>query len=206
MRNIRHIGYSIILFLLLAIFFIMGYMVKDSSNGILFDMAILEEIHSSNNKVIFNIMNFISFIGSEKFLFPAIGAVIIISIINKRYFVTKFLLFNTLGSYLFNHLLKLIFQRTRPLDFFLVEQGGLSYPSGHSMVTMSMYLAIAYLLTREERNPRKRRAVYITASFLILLMGISRMYLGVHWPTDVIGGFIMGYIFYNMSKIIVREK
>ncbi len=206
MRNIRHIGYSIILFLLLAIFFIMGYMVKDSSNGILFDMAILEEIHSSNNKVIFNIMNFISFIGSEKFLFPAIGAVIIISIINKRYFVTKFLLFNTLGSYLFNHLLKLIFQRTRPLDFFLVEQGGLSYPSGHSMVTMSMYLAIAYLLTREERNPRKRRAVYITASFLILLMGISRMYLGVHWPTDVIGGLIMGYIFYNMSKIIVREK
>lgn len=206
MRNTRHIGYSIILFLLLAIFFIMGYMVKDSSNGILFDMAILEEIHSSSNKVIFNIMNFISFIGSEKFLFPAIGAVIIISIINKRYFVTKFLLFNTLGSYLFNHLLKLIFQRTRPLDFFLVEQGGLSYPSGHSMVTMSMYLAIAYLLTREERNPRKRRAVYITASFLILLMGISRMYLGVHWPTDVIGGLIMGYIFYNMSKIIVREK
>ena len=178
-------------------------MVRDSAEGILFDMAILDTIHSNTNPVIFNIMNFISFIGSERFLFPAIGIVIIISIINKRYFITKFLLFNTLGCYLFNHLLKLIFQRTRPLDFSLVEQGGLSYPSGHSMVVMSMYLAIAYLLTREERNQRKKRNVYIIASIIILLMGVSRLYLGVHWPTDVIGGFIMGYLFYNVSRVMI---
>ena len=82
MKNIRH---SLILFLLLVVFIIMGYMVRDSAEGILFDMAILDTIHSNTNPVIFNIMNFISFIGSERFLFPAIGIVIIISIINNDY-------------------------------------------------------------------------------------------------------------------------
>lgn len=202
MKNIRHI---IILSILLILFLAMGFMVKGSAEGILFDMAILEAIHKSSNPVIFTIMNFISFIGSAKFLVPVIGIVIIITIINRRYFVSKFLLFNTLGSFLFNYILKEIFQRTRPLDFSLVEQAGLSYPSGHSMVVMTMYLAIAYLLTREERDPRRKRRVYTIAGIIILLMGISRLYLGVHWPTDVIGGFIMGYIFYNVSKLLIRE-
>lgn len=202
MKNNRHI---IILSILLILFLIMGFMVRDSAEGILFDMAILDAIHSNQSPVIFNIMNFISFIGSYKFLIPAVGFAIIISIINKRYFISKFLLINTLGSFVFNFLLKQIFNRTRPLDFSLVEQGGLSYPSGHSMVTMSMYLAIAYLLTREEIDTRKKKRVYIVAGIFIALMGISRLYLGVHWPTDVIGGFIMGYIFYSVSRRMIRE-
>lgn len=201
MNNKRHF---ILICILLGLFITMGLMVRDSTEGILFDVAILEAIHDNQSPVIFNIMNFISFIGSYKFLIPAVGFAIIISIINKRYFISKFLLVNTLGSFIFNFLLKQIFNRTRPLDFKLVEQGGLSYPSGHSMVVMSMYLAIAYLMTKEERNPRQKRKVYIIASILILLMGISRLYLGVHWPTDVIGGFIMGYIFYSVSKVMIR--
>ncbi|NLY46515.1 MAG: phosphatase PAP2 family protein [Tissierella sp.] len=201
MNNKRH---YILIIILLGLFITMGLMVRDSTEGILFDVAILEAIHDNQSPLIFNIMNFISFIGSYKFLIPAVGFVIIISIINKRYFISKFLLVNTLGSFIFNFLLKQIFNRTRPLELFLVEQGGLSYPSGHSMVVMSMYLAIAYLITKEERNPRKKRRVYIIASILILLMGISRLYLGVHWPTDVIGGFIMGYIFYNVSRVMMR--
>lgn len=202
MNKNRHF---IVLCILFGLFLTMGFMVRDSAEGILFDMAILDAIHSSTNPVILNIMKFISFIGSYKFLIPAVGFVIIISIINKRYFISKFLLVNVLGSFIFNYLLKGIFQRIRPQDFMLAEQSGLSYPSGHSMVTMSMYLAIVYLLTRKERNPRKKKKVYIIASIFIALMGISRIYLGVHWPTDVIGGFIMGYIFYSMSKVMIRE-
>lgn len=194
----------ILICILLGLFITMGFMVRDSAEGILFDRAILDAIHSSTNPVILNIMKLISFIGSWKFIVPAVGFIVIISIINKRYFISKFLLMNTLGSFLFNYLLKQIFHRTRPLDFSLVAEGGLSYPSGHSMVVMSMYLAIAYLITREERNPRKKKKVYIITSIFIGLMGISRLYLGVHWPTDVIGGFIMGYIFYSISKEMIR--
>src|SRR5699024_4676892 len=130
------------------IFLTLGIMVRNSTEGILFDMAILNFLHSNFSPVLFSFMKSISFIGSEKFLFPVVGLVIIYTLIKKRYYISKFLLANTLGSFILNQILKQIYNRTRPLDFILVKQGGLSFPSGHSMVTMSMYLSIAYLITR----------------------------------------------------------
>lgn len=190
--------------LLLSVFIIIGLMVRNSSEGILFDEGVLEFIHSSTNPVILSIMKFISFIGSGYFLFPVIGMVIIYFYIKKKYYISKLVLVNTLGSFIFNFLLKQVFYRTRPFDFSLVEQGGLSYPSGHSMVTMSMYLTIAFLLSRNKDNKTKRD-IYMGTGIFIVLMGISRMYLGVHWPTDIIGGFIMGYLLYYYSINMIKE-
>lgn len=190
--------------LLLSVFIIIGLMVRNSSEGILFDEGVLEFIHSSTNPVILSIMKFISFIGSGYFLFPVIGMVIIYFYIKKKYYISKLVLVNTLGSFIFNFLLKQVFYRTRPFDFSLVEQGGLSYPLGHSMVTMSMYLTIAFLLSRNKDNKTKRD-IYMGTGIFIVLMGISRMYLGVHWPTDIIGGFIMGYLLYYYSINMIKE-
>jgi undecaprenyl-diphosphatase len=173
--------------------------------GILFDVAVLDFIHNSTSPVLLSIMKFISFIGSGWFLIPAIGIVIMYTFIKKRHYISKILLANTLGSWIFNYILKWIFQRTRPFDYALVKQGGLSYPSGHSMVTMSMYLAIAYLLSRNVHDAIKKRNIYIIASSIIILMGVSRMYLGVHWPTDIVGGYIMGYLFYHFSIVMIKE-
>ena len=89
------------------------------------------------------------------------------------------------------------------MDFILVKQGGLSYPSGHSMVTMSMYLTISYLLSKKYEN--KRPLIYSLSAIFILLMGISRMYLGVHWPTDIIGGYIGGYLFFSLYINLIKE-
>jgi len=121
---------------------------------------------------------------------------------NERY-ISKLLLLSSLGSWVVNFLLKQIFHRTRPLDFILVKQGGLSYPSGHSMVTMSMYLTISYLLSKKYEN--KRPLIYSLSAIFILLMGISRMYLGVHWPTDIIGGYIGGYLFFSLYINLIKE-
>ena len=189
---------------LLSIFLYLGFLVRNSSEGVLFDVSILNLIHNSSNPVLLSIMKFISFIGSETFLFPAIGIIIIYTFIKKKYFVTKILLANTLGSWILNYILKWVFQRTRPFDYALVTQGGLSYPSGHSMVTMSMYLTIAYLLSRNLADVKKRN-IYVIASIFIVLMGISRMYLGVHWPTDIIGGYIMGYLLFITSIKFIKE-
>lgn len=104
-----------------------------------------------------------------------------------------------------NNLFKQIFSRTRPLEFMQVKQGGLSYPSGHSMVTMSLYLSIAYILSKDIEDLNKKRKIYICSIIYIFLMGISRLYLGVHWPTDIIGGYIMGYILYYLSIKILKE-
>lgn len=190
--------------ILLIVFLYLGFLVRNSAEGILFDVSVLDFIHNSTNPILLSIMKFISFVGSGWFLFPAIGVVIIYTFIKKRHYIIKILLANTLGSWVFNYILKWIFQRTRPFDYALVKQGGLSYPSGHSMVTMSMYLAIAYLLSRNIDNHIKKRNIYLIASTIIILMGISRMYLGVHWPTDIVGGYIMGYLFFNTTVKIIK--
>lgn len=196
---------SIILLSILAIiFFIIGFVVRDSAEGILFDKYILEQIHNNRNPMVFKIMKLLSFIGSEKFLFPVVGMLIIYMLIKKKYYISKILLINSLGSSILNNLFKQIFSRTRPLEFMQVKQGGLSYPSGHSMVTMSLYLSIAYILSKDIEDLNKKRKIYICSIIYIFLMGISRLYLGVHWPTDIIGGYIMGYILYYLSIKILK--
>lgn len=195
----------IILSLMIIIFFTLGFMVKGSSDGILFDVKVLEFIHNVRNPQILSIMKFISFIGSEKFLLPVTAMVIAYTLIKKNYYVSKLLLISTLGSYLLNYLLKQVFHRVRPLVFFLVNQGGYSYPSGHSMVTMTLYSTIAFLLGKKVEDSRNKKLIHIIAFVMICLMGISRLYLGVHWPTDVIGGFLAGYIFYYLSIRLVKE-
>lgn len=201
MKSKKWIIFNIIL---LIIFLYLGFLVRNSAEGILFDVAVLDFIHNSSNPVLLSIMKFISFIGSGWFLFPAAGVAIIYTFIKKEHYISKILLANILGSWVFNYILKAIFQRTRPFDYALVKQGGLSYPSGHSMVTMSMYLAIAYLLSRNIDGHIKKKNIYIIATTIIILMGISRMYLGVHWPTDIIGGYIMGYLFFISTIKLIK--
>lgn len=82
---------SIILLSILAIiFFIIGFVVRDSAEGILFDKYILEQIHNNRNPMVFKIMKLISFIGSEKFLFPVVGMLIIYMLIKKNIIYPKY--------------------------------------------------------------------------------------------------------------------
>lgn len=115
---------KVFLVISMVIFSVLGFMVRSSSEGILFDVAVLEYLHNNYNPIIFAILRFISFIGSEMFLFPAMGVVIIYTLIKREFHLSKLLLLSSLGSWLVNHLLKQIFQRTRPFDYILVKQGG----------------------------------------------------------------------------------
>ncbi len=189
----------------LTLFLIIGIMVRNSTEGILFDVALLEYIHASTNPIILSIMKFISFIGSGYFLFPVLSGVIIYTLIKKKHYISKVLIASSLGSWILNYILKFLFNRTRPFDFFLVEQGGLSYPSGHSMVSMSLYLSFAYLICKDQYFKDKKKIIYGAALADVLLMGVSRIYLGVHWPTDIIGGFLMGYIYFQVIITTIKE-
>ncbi|OLS02103.1 phosphatase PAP2 family protein [Tissierella creatinophila] len=191
--------------ILLLIFLTFGMMVRNSTEGILFDTKLLEFLHKGTNPTLLKIMKGISYLGAEKFLVPIMLIIIVFNLIKKNIRESLFLLVNTLGSFTLNSLIKQVFQRTRPFDFSLVKQGGLSYPSGHAMVVMSMYLSIFYLLTRKEEDKNKQFLIGLIICIYIISMGISRMYLGVHWPTDIIGGYICGYLLYDISKKIIKE-
>lgn len=109
------------------------------------------------------------------------------------YQAVLWLVFQSLvGSVLLNQGLKLIFQRSRPLVEHLVEQGGYSFPSGHSMGSIICYGGILFLLSRKITKNFYRHVLFIIGFLLIFGVGISRIYIGVHFPTDILGGFSVG--------------
>ena len=98
------------------------------------------------------------------------------------------------GGALLNVLLKHLFERSRPELFRVVEATGFSFPSGHAMVSLCVYGLLAFLIARHSRRWRWRLAVSILAGALVAAIGVSRVYLGVHYPTDVVAGYAAGAV------------
>lgn len=103
------------------------------------------------------------------------------------------LLIAYVGGQILNRVLKNWFDRPRPSIVEHVDPvHSMSFPSGHAMISLIVYGSIAYLVARLEPTPGLRRTTWALATILILGIGVSRMYLGVHYPSDVIAGFIAG--------------
>ncbi|HET7463568.1 MAG TPA: phosphatase PAP2 family protein [Longimicrobium sp.] len=111
-----------------------------------------------------------------------------------------------LGSGLINATMKLFFDRPRPHLFpWRVPYAGLSsFPSGHSMTSMVCYATLAYLITRLVDSRFLRRFTIGLAAVIVVLIGLSRMYLGVHYPTDVLAGFIMGLAWSSFCALMIE--
>lgn len=114
-------------------------------------------------------------------------------LMRRKYRATLFLAVSVGGGMLLSTLLKLGFDRPRP-D--LVPHESIvytaSFPSGHSMMAAVVYLTLGALLARLESSPTEKIYVLCVALFLSVGVGISRVYLGVHWPTDVLAGWAAG--------------
>lgn len=90
-----------------------------------------------------------------------------------------------------NQVLKFIIQRPRPDGFRLATASGFSFPSGHSMAAMAFFGLLAWLVWKYEAD-RRLRCLYATGFALVIVMiGVSRIYLGVHYASDVLGGFCL---------------
>lgn len=90
-----------------------------------------------------------------------------------------------------NQSLKRILQRPRPTEYRIIEETGYSFPSGHSMISMAFYGYLIYLIYRYVENKYLKWILISLLSVLICLIGISRIYLGVHYTSDVLGGFLI---------------
>ena len=100
-----------------------------------------------------------------------------------------------IGGMLLSLLLKDVFQRPRPdLVPYAAGVSGSSFPSGHSMMSAITYLALGALLARSQERRRLKAFFLLTAVFLTFMIGITRVYLGVHWPSDVVGGWTAGAV------------
>ncbi len=101
------------------------------------------------------------------------------------------IIFNLVIITILNQLLKNILQRPRPTEFRIIEETGYSFPSGHSMISMAFYGYLIYLIYKYVENKYLKWALIVLLSILICTIGISRIYLGVHYTSDVLGGFLI---------------
>ena len=109
-----------------------------------------------------------------------------------------------------NQLIKRILQRPRPTEYRIIEETGYSFPSGHSMVSMAFYGYFIYLIYKYVKNKYVKWISIILLSLLICLIGISGIYLGVHYTSDVLGGFLISIsyliIYISAANKFIIEK
>jgi undecaprenyl-diphosphatase len=135
-------------------------------------------------------------------------AAFLVLAIQKRWLEVKGLLICLLGGVALNELLKRLFERARPDVFQVVEAMGYSFPSGHAMVSLCFYGMIAFLIARNIPLWHWRLVVMVSAALFILSIGISRIYLGVHYPSDVLAGYTAGtmWLAFSVSLLMWWER
>jgi len=110
------------------------------------------------------------------------------------------------GGALISTLLKHVYARTRPdIVAHLVGTDSASFPSGHAMNSAVTYLTLAVLLSRAEKSVAVRRYLISMAIGLTLVIGFSRLYLGVHWPTDVAAGWVVGGLWAAACSLLAKR-
>lgn len=113
---------------------------------------------------------------------------------------------NLVVSFVLNIIIKTIIARPRPVGHNLITEGGYSFPSGHSMISMAVYGFLIYYIYKNVSNKMWRWLLIILLSLLILIIGFSRIYLGVHYASDVLAGYLLSLIWLITFITIIERK
>ncbi|RDV14656.1 PAP2 family protein [Pontibacter diazotrophicus] len=147
----------------------------------------------------------ISFFASAEYLMVVPPIVVLVFSFFKglRWLALKVLLIS-MSSAILNQAMKRYFERPRP-ELAMLEQSGLSFPSGHAMIGGAFYGVLIYVVWRTVRNTLWRWLLTLLLTLLILLIGYSRIYLKVHYATDVLAGYAMGILWLLLSLYLMRR-
>jgi len=168
-----------------------------------FDDATRTAVHQLASPPMTAIMRGLSFAGSTIAL--SLGTIFVVVRFAMRKWKREARLFalTMIGAGLLNITLKLAFKRPRPVPFFnLSPPETYSFPSGHSLTSAVFFGALAAILTARIKSKRMRVAIWIVCTAMFLLIGLSRIYLGVHYTTDVIAGFVAALIWILVVRFV----
>ncbi|CAM4128634.1 phosphatase [Streptococcus penaeicida] len=190
------------------LFFVMlGYTVQFYPETLVsFDKSIQETIRGTLPERATYFFRAITYMGNVSTQIAVVVIVTILLFLKKWKAEALFFLSNGVLAGLLISGFKLIYQRARPTLEHIVYAGGFSFPSGHAMGSFIIYGAILLILLNRFQHKTIRLILILAFSSLILLIGLSRIYLGVHYPTDVIGGFTFAYGVLNLLYPFYMKK
>jgi len=161
-------------------------------------------LHSHTLPLLTSAMFVVTSLGSS-LIASCIAVVFGLYLIRRRrfYWLAAFLS-SVYGGMLLNRILKYVFQRPRPhFDDPLLSLSSYSFPSGHTMTATVVFGVLAAYLFATTQNWRRRVVIVLVASFLILLVGFSRIYLGVHYLSDLLGAMAEGLAWLALCLTVV---
>lgn len=185
MKNNKWAGICICI----ALFFVLLFLVK-TGNAAFIDDPIRNAVFSLRADWLTVIMKSITYMGN----WQTITVICLILLIIKKTRITYGvpLSIGAIFVPLINKGIKALVLRPRPdKAFFLIEQGGWSFPSGHAITTMFFYGMLIYIIRSNVKNKTLANVLTAVLAIPMLLGGISRIYLGVHYPTDVLAGWCL---------------
>jgi len=142
-----------------------------------------------------DVMQFFTFLGTHQFLIPAnLSLIAYFLFIKKHKWYSIKIPAIALSSLGLMFLLKGLFDRDRPLIPLLFEARGLSFPSGHALMSVTFYGLLIYMIFKGVKNPTLKWILIGLLIILIMIVGMSRVYLRVHYATDVIAGYCIGFL------------
>jgi undecaprenyl-diphosphatase len=169
------------------------------------DMMIFDRIKPRVNTVNNKIMLFVTFLGKHQFLIPAnLILIFYFILVKKQTWFSIRVITIAISSLVLMLLLKQLFQRKRPLSPLLKAARGLSFPSGHAIMAVTFYGLLIYILQHTITIDWLKWILFILVFGLIILIGFSRIYLRVHYASDVLGGFIIGLLWLLISLAVLK--
>jgi len=175
------------------------------------DMPIRGAVHARASPPLTAMMRGLSLIGSEVVLVP-LGAILVWWLVAaKRRRAAVVFAVAALGAEALDQIMKLLFNRPRPEPFFgLASPITHSFPSGHAMVSCCFFGVLAAILAGRgapwARSRARRVAVFAAAAILVALMGFSRVYLGYHYPTDVLAGYAAAVVWLGVVRAVTAPS
>ncbi|MFD0049688.1 phosphatase PAP2 family protein [Actinomycetes bacterium NPDC127524] len=197
-------GYAVSIFSIIVFGLISIFVHGDKVKG--FDDSIISFVQGFEAPSLTVIMKFFSWIGSTEIV--AILSIVILLVLYKfLHHRLELILFIAVigGTAVLNQVLKMLFHRSRPSLHRLADAQGFSFPSGHSMEAVALYGVLAFLLWRHIPSAWGRRILAFLSVCMILAIGISRIYLGVHYPSDVIGAYFASIFWLTVSIWIFQR-
>lgn len=171
-----------------------------------FDRVIIDAVQGMEAPRLTSTMQVFTALGDTKvvmLLIVAVTVFLLLGLRNRRQ--AYFFFFAMIGTGVLNQTMKSIIKRARPEFHRLAEAVGYSFPSGHTMMSFSFYALLTFLLWRHIRSAAGRFFLVIFSIFMFGMIAVSRIYLGVHYPSDILGGVFASAFWLTLMALLFEK-